>query len=705
MARASKPLTPMSDSQLLTIAESYVSDGLDFQQSKLSSQMADSLRYYYGDKLGNEVKGRSQVVSKDVADAVDWIMPSLMRIFGDTEKVVEFCPRNEEDKKIAKQAQEYVNYLYTQRNNGFMNTYSVIQDALLAKNGIMKHYYKEIKEPEFTSYEGVNREQLEILLLEEGTELMAMTELPDQEFFDVEISKMTVTKKLCIEAIPPEEFVIDTWSDTIEEASFVGHRRMVTRSELVASGFDQEIIYGLQETGNSALRGGNSSAVVRARNSYDQAQNTGTSTTKEISQEQVIVTEGIIRADYDGDGIAEKRRVVFAQNTLLVNERFDEPLFTDFRVHVMAHKFYGLSMYDQLRDVQRIKTTLQRNILDNMYTLNNGRYEVVDGQVNMDDLLNNRLGGVVRTKMAGAIRQLDTPALPVQNFTMLDYLDRLKDSRTGVSNTTRGMNDSVLHSNQAASAVADVMSAAEQKQELIARVLANSFTKLFKNIYKLTMIHQDQEEIFMVRGEYVTVNPSHWRKDYDVLVKAGIGDGKTAEKIMNAQMMTNLMSQLKGQGLEDIIFNEESVYNLLTEITKNAGYEDPHKYWLDPTTPERKELKAQKAQAAQQPSVADQLTLAEAADIPAKRQQEAQSMQMEMEAKLRELEVRDREASVKERELDLKQQEIDIKDYEAKLKHGATAAEIQLEMEQGRGVKIGDRKAPNVTDGNITPKV
>jgi len=692
-------LKPMTEEDLLTVIDSYVTEGLDYQQSKLSGQIEKSIKYYYGEPLGNEIQGRSSVVSKDVADAVDWLMPSLMRIFAGGKEVVQFVPETKDDIEVAKQAQDYCNYLYNVKNDGFLNTYSVIQDSLLAKNGIMKHYYQEKIKVEFDSFSGLSQDQIALILLEDGVELLAQTALPEGTY-DIEISRQVVCKELMVEAIPPEEFIIDTWSATVDEASFVGHRRLVSRSELVSMGYDAEMVQGLDATNTTWLSGGNGNSITRARNSYDNAQFQGTGTVswpQEDSQEKVEVIEGVTLVDFDGDGIAERRRVVVADGNLLLNERYDEPLFTDFRTHIIAHKFYGLSMYDQLKDIQKIKTSLLRNLLDNMYTMNNGRYEVLEGQVNMDDLLNNRLGGVIRTKMAGAIKQLDTPALPTENFTMLEYLDTLKDNRTGISKTTRGMDSSILHSNQAGSAVADVMSAAEQKQELIARVLAHSFSKLFRNIYKLTLLHQDQEVMFQVRGDFVTTNPTHWRKDYRITPVAGIGDGKVAEKVMASQMMLNLTTSLAQQGMEGILFDYETVYNSLVAITKNSGFDEPHLFWLNPNSPESKQAQAALEQKRAQPTP-EQIKLQLEQQ---KLELEAKKAQEEAAIKREEIAVRNREAAVKERELDIDQQKVDIDRAEYELKYATNIAELQMELEQGRRVSIGDTNVPNPRDGDL----
>lgn len=693
-------LQPMKESTLLSICNSYVTSGVDFQQSKLSDQISKSHRYYYGEALGNEVNGRSQVVSKDVADAVDWIMPSLMRIFGGDTEVVSFVPKNEDDVEIAQVAHDYVNYLYNTKNDGFINTYSVIQDALLSKNGIMKHYYEEVVDVTFDSYTGLSQEALEILLLEEGVEIIANSPNVDGSF-DVEVSKKEVSKRLVVEPVPPEEFIIDTWSANLCDSSFHGQRRGVKRSDLVARGFDPELIYGLQADGNAASLRGTSQSITRARHSIDDAQDNSAWQPEDASQEEIVITEGIIKIDFDGDGIAERRRVLFTEDRVLLNEPFDEPMFTDFRSHIIAHKFYGLSMYDQLKDIQKIKTTLIRNILDNMYTLNNGRYEVIDGQVNMDDLLNNRLGGVVRTKMAGAIKQLDTPPLPTQNFTMLDYFDKIKGDRSGVTDSSRGMDSNILHSNQAASSVNQLLSAAEQKQELIARILANSFAKLFGNIYKLTVLHQDQEEVFQVSGKFVTVNPKNWRNSYDVKPIAGIGNNRSTEKELAAQKMMQLMQTVVGQGGMGILTNYDKLYNVITQLTKQSGFVDTHNYWLNPSTPEAQQKIKEQEEAAKRPSPEEIRAQAEAQAATINAQVKQQEVQLEAKRDEQEFALKNRELAVKERELDLEQQSLDIKRYEAEVKHAALVAETALEQQRGSGVSLGDQQVPNIKDGDL----
>ena len=229
----------LDENELVALVSGYVNQSTVFQENVLSKQMAEGNRYYYGQNFGNEKSDSSKVVSRDVADAIDWIMPSLMNIFGDGEKVVEFEPFNADDAEEAKQATDYINYIYNNRNNGFLITYQWFKDALLNKNGIVKHYWEFKEEVTFDFYTGLGHEELELLLAEDDIELLEQTVTADN-LFDVKISKKKMTGEVKVENVPPEEFLINAEARSIAEADFVAHRRLVTKSDLRALGFSED---------------------------------------------------------------------------------------------------------------------------------------------------------------------------------------------------------------------------------------------------------------------------------------------------------------------------------------------------------------------------------------------------------------------------------------------------------------------------------
>lgn len=677
----------MDESELISIVGSYVAQSSAYQETEVNKQMAEGLKYYYGQPLGNEVEGGSTVVSKDVSDAVDWIMPSLMNIFGNGEKVVEYEPQGPEDAEEAAQATEYVNYIYNTRCDGFSITYQWFKDALICKNGIVKHYWEETEEPQFDYYAGLDEEALELLLADEGIDLLEKSEAMDGTF-DVKVSKIVTKGEIKIENVPPEEFLINNEAKSIKDAEFVAHRRQVTPSDLRKIGIPEEDIEMLNFSDENW---GVQEQVYTARHSIDSTDQLINSSAINQEQRKIWLYECYIMIDYDGDGISELRRILYADNKILTNEEWDMKPFSALTPNIISHKFYGLSLYDQLKDLQEIKTTLLRNLLDNMYRINNGRYAVLDGQVNMRDLLRSRSGGVVREKVSGAVRPLETPKLPAESFQMLGYLDTLVENRSGASSRTNGMDDNVLHSNQASSAVNQIMTAAQQKQKLIARVFAETGVKqLFSNLYSLITKYQDKEDVYRLRNKFVKVNPASWRTKHNVIVMTGIGNDNKDQQLLHLQRMWEMTQGIINSGGMNILTDYEKLYNLLVETTKNAGYRNYDDFWKDPTTPEAQQAIKALMEAQSKPSPDEIKANAEAQSKQAKSQNDARSLQVDAEARMRELEIREREVAVKERELSIKEEEMEIARGQLQVDTYAKVADATLEKEQGRPVAIGN---------------
>lgn len=677
----------MDESELVSILGSYIAQSSAYQETEVNKQMAEGLKYYYGQPLGNEVEGGSTVVSKDVSDAVDWIMPSLMNIFGNGEKVVEYEPQGPEDAEEAAQATDYVNYIYNTRCDGFSITYQWFKDALICKNGIVKHYWEETEEPQFDYYAGLDAEALELLLADEGVDLLEKSEAVDGTF-DVKISKIVTKGEIKIENVPPEEFLINNEAKSIKDAEFVAHRRQVTPSDLRKIGIPEEDIEMLSFSDENW---GVQEQVYTARHSIDSTDQLINSSVMNQEQRKIWLYECYVMVDYDGDGISELRRILYADNKALTNEEWDMKPFSALTPNIISHKFYGLSLYDQLKDLQEIKTTLLRNLLDNMYRINNGRYAVLDGQVNMRDLLRSRSGGVVREKVSGAVRPLETPKLPTESFQMLGYLDTLVENRSGASSRTNGMDDNVLHSNQASSAVNQIMTAAQQKQKLIARVFAETGVKqLFSNLYSLITKYQDKEDVYRLRNKFVKVNPASWRTKHNVIVMTGIGNDNKDQQLLHLQRMWEMTQGIMNSGGMNILTDYEKLYNLLVETTKNAGYRNYDDFWKDPTTPEAQQAIKALMEAQSKPSPDEIKANAEAQSKQAKSQNDARSLQVDAEARMRELEIREREVAVKERELSIKEEEMEIARGQLQVDTYAKVADATLEKEQGRPVAIGN---------------
>lgn len=687
----------MDEDALLTHVNRLADDAKDYIDSSLMGNWAAAQKYYFGDKMGNEKKGQSQVISKDVSDAVDWIMPSLMDIFTGGDEAVKFEPRTPEDVEEAEQKTNYINYLFYRKNKGFMTLHNFFKDALMFKLGIVKHYFEEEVKVSTELYSGLDEQDLSNLLLEDDVELIERTDVDDGTI-EVRISRKETSSSVKVEGVPPEEFIVDRWAKDVKDATFVGQRKQMTRSELRALGYPDSKLDELP-WGNEQYYGTDRLRAVREEYNGNYTQGVDDPEAGEANR-KVWIVEAYVRIDYDGDGLTELRRIVFSGNTLLSNEEWDLIPYSTITPNPIQHELYGQSIYDAVKDIQDIKTTLLRNQLDNMYLTNKGRWVVVDGQVNLNDLQNNVAGGIIREKMQGALRPLDTPALPQGTYEMTGYLDQVSSNRTGVSARTQGLDDKVLNSHTGASQINKVMSVAEQRLKLIARIFAETGVKdLFDNIAKLVTKYQNKEEVFRLNGKFVRVNPASWKHDTELMVTVGMGTNDKDQKAMFLQRMMEMAQMVIGQGGMGILTNESKIYNILTEFTENAGYKDYEKYWLDPATEESKQAKQAFMQAQAKPKPDEIKANADAQ----KKQADAQKdqMQLQMEQKFKDIEIRQAqlEMQLKEREMSLKEREAGIQESSQDLERDKfewekqiNIAEVVLEKESKKAAAIGDGK-------------
>ena len=597
----------VSDIELRGIINSEITNALGYMGGNLSSQRKKSLEYYMGEPLGTEIDGRSQVVSTDVADTIETILPNLLRVFTSSEKVVKCEPVKVEDVKLAEQVTNYINYIFNKDNDGFSVLYTWFKDALLEKNGIIKVYWDESESVEQETYQNLSDDEYRLLIEDDDVEVVQeesfedetakaqlevvkamaiktgeiMPEMPIPMMHNCIIKRTNGSGKVKIENIPPEEFLIQRSAKTIEDANFVAHRVSKTRSELVEMGFDQKIIDDLP-TSNEILL--NDERLQR----YSDIDQTPFNDSPDKSTEEIELFECYIRVDTDGDGIAELRKVTVAGTggyTILENMACDNMPFCSITPIPMPHRFYGRSVSELVEDVQLVKSTVMRQLLDNMYLTNNNRVAIMDGMVNLDDLLTSRPGGVVRTKQppSQVMMPMQSQAISQQAFPLLEYLDTVRESRTGVTRYNQGMDADAL--NKTATGVNALMSQSQMRMELIARVFAETGVKdLFKRIFELTCKYQDKERVVELNNQFIPVKPTEWRNRYNISITVGLGTGSSEQQI---GMLNNILErqlqafQLQG-GQEYPMVSLKNIYNTLSKIVENAGLKNVDNYFVNP---------------------------------------------------------------------------------------------------------------------------
>jgi len=681
-------MAKMTKRELSAHLEQEINSALGYKDGKLTEQRSDALDRYYGKRYGNEQEGRSQIVTRDVADVIEWIMPSLMKIFTSGDKVVQFEPQGPEDVKMAKQSTDYVNHVIMRQNPGFSIIYQWFKDALLQKNGIVKHYWDDTSETLREEYKNLTEEEFTALLLEDNVEVLEHTPnglessdvislQPQQITHDVVVSRTYDDGQVRIEAVPPEEFLIDKYAKTIDTARFVAHRVKRTKSELIEQGYPKskiENVFNNDEADYKAER------LSRFSHEQDNAP-------EGDIDDGIWVTECYMRVDFDNDGIAELRKVTKVGDELLDNEAVDSVPFSSLTPIPMPHKFYGLSIYDLISDLQLIKTTLMRNLLDNMYLTNNGRYEVVEGQANLDDLMTSRPGGIVRVRTPGAVNPLGTPQLDQNSFNMLGYLDSIREERTGVSKNSMGLSEGGLKSHQTATGVGQVMTAAQQKIELIARIFAETGMKdLAKSVYMLVQKFEKPEKLVRLNNEWTTLYPHEWKAKMDCTAQVGLGFGNKDMNLMHLGRLSQTIQMIAQHPQAGMLLKPKNIYNLVAEQIKAMGMKNVDDFITDPgdaqvpqqqgPTPEQQAKQAE-AQLKQQELQVKMQKIQQESEL------KQQEMQIDAQIAQQDLELKKQEATV---EMQIKAQELEIKKAELALKQ----QELVLEREQERAVKIGN---------------
>ena len=573
----------MDEQKLKVILEAEIDDAIGYVETETVEQRTKAINYYNRYEYGNEIDGRSKIVTGEVAEVVDGALPQLMRIFTGSDELGRFEPRMPGDEEFAKQATELTNYVFFNDNDGIILMHNWMKDALLQKNGIVKYWWEDSEDPTKEEYKGLNAEELTLMFADDEMELISQeTEevgidpmgMPILSY-NVVIKKKKEVGKVCIENVPPEEFLIAKRDKSLKTARFVAHRTVKTRSDLIAMGYPQDQVDKMPAYNDLTYT---PERVAR----YSAGEMPDETQSLDFSMQEVELFECYIRTDFDGDGIAELRKVVYAGDQIIDNEETDHIPFASICPIPMPHKFFGQSLADRAMDIQLIKSTITRQILDNLYLTNMPRVTALDGQVNLDDLLTTSPGGVVRIKSQGAVQALSVPATASQSFPMLDYMDQVLQKRSGVTQTSQGLDPNILQ-NTTATAIAMMQQAGSGRIEMIARIFADTGVKdLFAGIFHLILKYQDKPRVIRLRGKYVSIDPREWKNNYDVTVNVGLGTGSQDQKMAMAAMVMQKQEQiLQTQGFANPLVSVGQYRNTLGKFIEAAGYKDSMEFFKE----------------------------------------------------------------------------------------------------------------------------
>lgn len=642
----------LSDDDIIAIVASELSLADSSTYNGVGNvSLEQSLSVYLGQPDGTEIEGRSQIMSTDVADAIEWIMPQVMKSFTQNNEVVIFDAVHDGDEKQAELESEYVYEVLMKQNDGFIVLHQFVKDALMQRNGILKVYYAKRTQTKFSDYTGITKDQVNHLLSSEGVELREKTEYVDeaqtkqkqeqlgqqiqqmqqmmespqaqqatpeqvQQFTqryqqlqqdmetpvmlcDVKVSAERIRGKIYVDPVPPEEFRLNAQHNSLclDDARFTAHVILKPASDIMEEFPDmtKETIDALPEGSNFYDREyrftlQNESVFYDRVDSGDK------------SQRLLEISECYMMLDVEQSGIAKRMKVTLAGGDspthLLSVEEVESYPWVSTTAFLMSHKFQGQSVTDRLKQIQEQKTALWRNMFDNMYLQNNQRNIVVENQVNLDDLLVSRPGGIIRAKRLDAITPLITPQLGQDAYNMMTYLDQVRAGRTGVDPDGQA-NPANIGDRVGSQGVDRLMNAKEELVGLIIRVMAETGIKpLCVKIRDLSVRHIDAVTDFRFRGQWYQIQPTQWPDRTNCTVRVGTGTGNHQLQSAAIGQVIAVQGQLATTG--SILVSDQKAFDTMDDYCKFNGLNGATRYFVDPSSPEGQQAKQAKDKSAEE---------------------------------------------------------------------------------------------------------
>ena len=645
--------TKLSDSDIQARVGMEIADSLLFERTELSEKRARAINYYYGEMPDTPPPpNRSSVVSKDVSDTIDKLLPPIIRTFTASGRIVEYEPQEPGDEQFAEQASDYVTYVFMRDNPGYHVLYSATHDALLQGNGIVKHYWMPKEEFHEEEYSGLDEMTMTALLQDPELEVTEQEaeETPMGPMYAIKVRRLKSKGKLCIEAIPPEDFLIDADATTLDDFRFAAHRSQVTRSDLIEMGFKRVDVEGL---------GASTSNLESEEKLARDGEWTGKHGLRDDATTLVDLYECYLKLDVNDDGVAETVQAYYAGDAsgagvLLDWDEWDGDLpFTDIPCEPVPHRWDAQSIADKVVDIQRIKTTMLRAAIDNQYAVNNPQAIVVEGAVvNKDALTNPKYGQpvIVRKGMDKPLEYRDMPYVGDKIFGMMEYLDKVIVERTGTSNNAMALDPETLQ-NQSATAAQLQHDLSYSRAELLARNMAElGWKTVFRKILRIITKHQDKPRTIRLRNEWIPMDPRGWNAEMDCTINVGLGTGsRDRDMAMLGAVAMNqkeIIASAAQFGMADVAL--ETLPKLVKTLIKQgeaAGIRNADDYYPE-FTPERLQ---QMMQAASQPKTDPKVDL------------EQQKLQADVA---------------------LRQADLQLKKYEIDQQEGKIQADLMLERER-----------------------
>ena len=596
-------MAKMSENELLSLIGQAEQDAVIYN-GEFRKLNESYLSTYLGNPYGDEVADQSQVMSQDVQDVVESDMPSLVRVFCTGDSVMQFEATNslKLNQQEAEEKTAYINWIINNQKNSYKMKVDWIKDGLIQKYAAIRFDYVEKETVDEQEYQGLSDEELIVLVqdLEQesrvnGAEVTIVEQNQDNGENYVKFRIKTTKRDFEIVNIPTENFLISRNAKSRDDAELIGDRTLMPRSALIEMGYDEKLVRSLPaangessgDTGSRGDRFGKTRAGSMQNIRYqDQGGDDSGNTINHWASQEVEVSNLYVNVDYDCDGIAEKRHILKCGNVVLENEPFPMAPYAMFSAITMPHSAVGRSRAELTQQTQRVKTVLFRQILDNVYRVNNGRTVVNDEETNIDDLLTVRPNGIVRTTgdPRMAVAQLETPYIGDKALQIVQYVDSTRSQSTGTYLANQGLDSDQLY-NETATRFLGVQEQGEAKIELVARNIAEiGFRDLYTGLAWMVQRYQDTPKEIMILGKPLTVDPRKWRFDQPVSCKVGLAAGNDENAIQNISGMLQIDEQLRARG--SILTDEKKTYNKLKELLNAMGISNVSDHYNDPEQPE-----------------------------------------------------------------------------------------------------------------------
>lgn len=591
-------MAKMADAELRDLIKKRRDASAKYLNDNHSKDRKEALSFYRGENdtvYGDSGDGLSTVVSRDTYEAIESILPGLIKPFVAGDEAVSFDPRGPEDEDGAQQATEYINYRFANDNSAFRVVYDFAKDGLLYRLGVAKVVHEEVEESVVDTYELADEiayAAMEAQIAEDKT--LEMLDDPVQDdatgVITVKVKNTETRPTYRVHIIAPEEFLHEDRLAALEDATFLAQRKAVAVGDLIAMGLDKKKCMKLQGLDADTDEADQRHGFDEFKEQFDD----------DDLARKVTVTDAYVRCDYDGSGTLQWRRVILGgtEDTILHDEPVEDHPFVVWTPIPIPHRLIGLSLHDATRDIQMQATAVTRETLNALYLSNRPQREVVEGQVNIEDLMSPTVGGVVRVKAAGMVREIESGGEGVmqQSMVMLEHLATIREQRTGSTRYNQGMDANSL--NKTATGISIIQNASTQRLEVIARQLAEAMQEIFRKMLELVSLHADRKEVIRLRGEWVEMDPREWKNGYDTTVSVGLGTGNKEQMAAHLTNLMNIQKEIGSAqgGLDGPIVKWDNIYEAAKRLTENLGLKGVERYFNDPAADA-----PQAAQEAQQP--------------------------------------------------------------------------------------------------------